>query len=220
MDLDRVLPVVYALLAIAAAGRGSLQLATEASRAPLAYTLSAVAGLVYIAGVAALSRAEKSRRALRWAMSLCTIELTGVIGVGLFSLLDSARFPDDTVWSDFGAGYGFIPLALPVDTCPKRPPAPGSNWSREIGLSHGREKPAVQPRNISRAGYGLRPGDRLIGGPPCTPFSKSGFWLEWKREGLDPDALLLQAYTRVLAQARPHRFILESAPTCDRLVRT
>lgn len=60
---------------------------------------------------------------------------------------------------------------------------------------------------------GLRPGGRpdlLIGGPPCTPFSKSGFWLEWKREGLDPDASLLQAYTRVLAQARPHRFILEN----------
>lgn len=60
---------------------------------------------------------------------------------------------------------------------------------------------------------GLRQGERpdlLIGGPPCTPFSKSGFWLEWKREGLDPDASLLQAYTRVLRQARPHRFILEN----------
>lgn len=60
---------------------------------------------------------------------------------------------------------------------------------------------------------GLQPGERpdlLIGGPPCTPFSKSGFWLEWKREGLDPDASLLQAYTRVLAEARPHRFILEN----------
>ena len=45
--------------------------------------------------------------------------------------------------------------------------------------------------------------DLLIGGPPCTPFSKSGFWLEWKREGLDPDASLLQAYTRVLAEAQP-----------------
>lgn len=52
--------------------------------------------------------------------------------------------------------------------------------------------------------------DLLIGGPPCTPFSKSGFWLEWKREGLDPDASLLQAYTRVLAEARPHRFVLEN----------
>jgi hypothetical protein len=28
-------------------------------------------------------------------------------------------------------------------------------------------------------------------------------WLEWKRAGLDPDASLLQAYTRVLAEARP-----------------
>jgi DNA (cytosine-5)-methyltransferase 1 len=60
---------------------------------------------------------------------------------------------------------------------------------------------------------GLRPGERpdlLVGGPPCTPFSKSGFWLEYKREGLDPDASLLQAYTRILAEARPHRFVLEN----------
>jgi len=52
--------------------------------------------------------------------------------------------------------------------------------------------------------------DLLIGGPPCTPFSKSGFWLEWKRSGLDPDASLLQAYTRVLAEARPRAFVLEN----------
>jgi DNA (cytosine-5)-methyltransferase 1 len=67
-------------------------------------------------------------------------------------------------------------------------------------------------REILRAaglGAGERP-DLLVGGPPCTPFSKSGFWLEWKREGLDPDASLLQAYTRVLHEARPHRFVLEN----------
>jgi DNA (cytosine-5)-methyltransferase 1 len=76
---------------------------------------------------------------------------------------------------------------------------------------------------------GERP-DLLIGGPPCTPFSKSGFWLEWKRQGLDPTASLLQEYTRVLREARPHRFVLEnvyaltynnkaSRPAYERLLR-
>lgn len=70
----------------------------------------------------------------------------------------------------------------------------------------------IPTRDILRAA-GLRgrgQPDLLIGGPPCTPFSKSGFWLEWKRSGLDPDASLLQAYTRVLREARPKRFILEN----------
>ncbi|UWZ37035.1 DNA cytosine methyltransferase [Dactylosporangium roseum] len=72
--------------------------------------------------------------------------------------------------------------------------------------------------------------DLLIGGPPCTPFSKSGFWLEWKRQGLDPTASLLQEYTRVLREAQPDRFVLEnvyaltynntaSRPAYERLLR-
>lgn len=52
--------------------------------------------------------------------------------------------------------------------------------------------------------------DVLIGGPPCTPFSKSGFWLEWKREGLDPDATLLQAYTALLDHTAPRAFVMEN----------
>lgn len=84
---------------------------------------------------------------------------------------------------------------------------------------------------LQAAGLGARERpELLIGGPPCTPFSKSGFWLDWKREGLDPDASLLQAYTRVLAEARPHHFVLEnvyaltyknkaSKPAFDRLMR-
>ena len=40
-------------------------------------------------------------------------ELLGVLGVGLLTLVDAELFPDATVWSDFGAGYGFVPLVLP-----------------------------------------------------------------------------------------------------------
>jgi DNA (cytosine-5)-methyltransferase 1 len=70
----------------------------------------------------------------------------------------------------------------------------------------------VPTRELLRAA-GLRGQERpdlLVGGPPCTPFSKSGFWLDWKRAGLDPDASLLQAYTRVLAEAKPRAFLLEN----------
>ena len=70
----------------------------------------------------------------------------------------------------------------------------------------------ITTADILRAG-GFSAGeapDLLVGGPPCTAFSKSGFWLEWKRDGVDPAASLLQAYTALLAQARPRFFILEN----------
>ena len=34
--------------------------------------------------------------------------------VGLASYLWPDAFPDKTVWSHFGSGYGFVPLVLPV----------------------------------------------------------------------------------------------------------
>jgi hypothetical protein len=70
----------------------------------------------------------------------------------------------------------------------------------------------ILTRDLVRAA-GLRGRERadlLVGGPLCTPFSKSGFWLNWKRAGLDPGASLLQAYTRILAEARPRAFLLEN----------
>lgn len=50
----------------------------------------------------------------------------------------------------------------------------------------------------------------VVGGPPCTPFSKSGFWLEQKRESRDPNASLLDEYVRVVRDTRPEAFILEN----------
>jgi DNA (cytosine-5)-methyltransferase 1 len=55
-----------------------------------------------------------------------------------------------------------------------------------------------------------REAELLVGGPPCTPFSKSGNWLEYKRKGLDPDASLLDHYLRVLAETVPRTFCLEN----------
>lgn len=70
----------------------------------------------------------------------------------------------------------------------------------------------VTTRDILRAGgfRGRERPDLLVGGPPCVAFSKSGFWLDWKRDGIDPAASLLQAYTAVLAEAKPRFFILEN----------
>jgi DNA (cytosine-5)-methyltransferase 1 len=78
---------------------------------------------------------------------------------------------------------------------------------------------AVIERDIGRvstkellAAAKIKPGavELLIGGPPCTPFSKSGYWLKRKREGLDPEASLLEHYVRILDEARPSMFLLEN----------
>lgn len=52
--------------------------------------------------------------------------------------------------------------------------------------------------------------DLLHGGPPCTPFSKSGYWLEYKRLGADPKASLLDEYVRLLNEIRPKAFLMEN----------
>jgi DNA (cytosine-5)-methyltransferase 1 len=59
---------------------------------------------------------------------------------------------------------------------------------------------------------GLQRGDAtlLVGGPPCTPFSKSGYWLAYKRAGEDPRASLLDEYVRVLRTTQPASFLMEN----------
>lgn len=105
----RALVAVYAVFAVAAGARSAVQLATRFEAAPLAYLLSALAAAVYLLATVALARSSR-----RLAFTACSIELAGVLTVGTASLLAPAAFPDATVWSGYGIGYGFLPLVLPV----------------------------------------------------------------------------------------------------------
>jgi hypothetical protein len=89
-----------------------VQIATKFDHAPVAYLLSAFAGVVYI--LATVTLAVGTPVARRIAVVSCSVEFAGVLAVGTWSLVDPATFPDATVWSGYGSGYGFVPLVLPV----------------------------------------------------------------------------------------------------------
>ena len=116
--VGRVLVAVYAILAIAATGRSVFQIIDRFGEAPVAFTLSAFSGVVYLVATIALGA-----RLRRLAWITISIELVGVLIVGSLSLLAPGVLGlhsidpfgrDSTVWSAFGAGYLLIPLVLPV----------------------------------------------------------------------------------------------------------
>ena len=123
----QVLVAVYAVFALAAGARSAVQLLTKFEEARLAYSLSAVAAVVYVVATLALRRATV--RAYRVAVAACAFELLGVLTVGTLSLVREDWFPDQTVWSSYGIGYLFVPLVLP---------ALGLGWLL-------RRRPAVDP---------------------------------------------------------------------------
>jgi cytochrome bd-type quinol oxidase subunit 2 len=108
----RLLIAVYAIFALAATARSAVQIATRFHEAPLAYLLSAFAGIVYIVATVCLARGDRTSR--RVATVSIVVELVGVLTVGTLSVVDPQAFPDATVWSGYGRGYGFVPLVLPV----------------------------------------------------------------------------------------------------------
>lgn len=60
---------------------------------------------------------------------------------------------------------------------------------------------------------GLKEGELTLlhGGPPCQPFSKSGYWAGGDSKRLsDPRATTLEAYLRVLRDLKPQIFVLEN----------
>jgi cytochrome bd-type quinol oxidase subunit 2 len=107
-----LLVLVYGIFALSATARAAVQIATKFDEAPLAYLLSALAAVVYICATIGLARSGPGAR--RLATTAVTIELIGVLVVGTISLAQPDDFPDATVWSGYGEGYGFVPLVLPV----------------------------------------------------------------------------------------------------------
>lgn len=108
----RMLVAVYAVFAISATARSGVQLVLYFDDAPVAYLLSAFAAVVYI--VATIALARRGPVAEKVASVAIGVELVGVLVVGTLTVLDPELFPDATVWSGFGEGYGYIPLLLPI----------------------------------------------------------------------------------------------------------
>lgn len=119
----RLLVAVYAVFAVSASARAGVQIATNFAAAPVAYLLSGFAAAVYIVATVALARGGTTSR--RVAVVAVSVEMAGVLVVGLISVLVPTAFPEATVWSQFGAGYGYVPLVLPVV---------GLWWLRRTGL--------------------------------------------------------------------------------------
>jgi hypothetical protein len=110
--IGRVLIAVYGILALAATGRSVFQILDDFGEAPVAYALSALAAVVYILATVALVAPGAAWYRVAWIT--ISFELAGVLVVGLLSIFDPVLFPAKTVWSMFGRGYGFVPLALPL----------------------------------------------------------------------------------------------------------
>lgn len=108
----RVLVWFYGVFTVAAASRSIVEMILDFEKAPLAYVLSALAAVVY--GFITYSLVRGGEKARRAALMCCAAELTGVLIVGTWTLVEPSAFPDSTVWSGFGMGYLFIPVILPV----------------------------------------------------------------------------------------------------------
>lgn len=108
----RLLVAIYGVFAISAIARASYQILTKFDSAPLAYSLSALAAIVYLVATLALALPGSTWGKVAWVALIC--EFAGVLVIGTLSLTAPVLFNHPTVWSHFGAGYGFVPLVLPA----------------------------------------------------------------------------------------------------------
>lgn len=104
-----ILIAVYSILGLAATGRATVQIMEKFSEAPVAYTLSALSATLYVLIAIALWRGWE-----KVALAGSAVELIGVLVVGTLGYVDADVWPDETVWTGYGSGYGWVPLLLPL----------------------------------------------------------------------------------------------------------
>ena len=108
----RVLVFCYGIFALAATARASVQILSRWDEAPLAFALSAVAAVIYLIATFLLARNTPRTRCGAWIA--LSIEFAAVVGVGILSFVKPHLFPQPSVWSHLGQGYGYLPLVLPL----------------------------------------------------------------------------------------------------------
>lgn len=104
-----ILIAVYSILGLAATGRATVQILEKFSEAPIAYSLSALSAALYVLIAVALWRGWENV-----ALFGSLVELVGVLVVGTLGYVDADLWPDETVWTGYGSGYGWVPLLLPL----------------------------------------------------------------------------------------------------------
>ncbi|HEV8023433.1 MAG TPA: hypothetical protein VGP37_00940, partial [Candidatus Nanopelagicales bacterium] len=87
----RVLVVIYAIFAIGATSRSVIQIVGRFDEAPIAYSLSAFAAVVYVVATIALARGNRTSRKVAYVA--VGIEMAGVLIVGALSVIFPEAFP-------------------------------------------------------------------------------------------------------------------------------
>lgn len=108
----RLLVVIYAVFSLSATARALYQVVRKFDEAPLSISLSALSAVIYI--VATVALAKKGEGAWKLSLAAVSVEMAGVVLIGIFSYIRPELFELPSVWSHFGSGYGYIPLVLPM----------------------------------------------------------------------------------------------------------
>jgi len=111
-DAQVALLAAYSLLAFAAVGRSTYELIWKFNDAPVPYSFSTAAAVIYLVACWAIWRGDAL--GVKVGKIACGIELIGVLTIGTITTLGDSAFDVGTVWSFYGRDYGWLPLVVPA----------------------------------------------------------------------------------------------------------